>query len=132
VKQQPDERAVFEQREVSEDQALTENGANDGYVHRISDITIESGNNQMASWEDRRGRADALQCESAKRIQKANDPQRNQYAASKSENWRPEKWWFESPMGYPPGHQTGYKPWGDDQEDRRTHDRRHSPDHALM
>ena len=68
VKQQPDNPAVFKQCDVSENQALTENRDHHRYVDWISDITIQSGNNQMAGWEDRRRRAHALQCESDKRI----------------------------------------------------------------
>src|ERR1019366_4136343 len=75
VKQQPDRPAVFHQRDASEEQALTENGAHHCYVHRISDMAIESGNHQMAGWEGRRGRADSPHGESDKRIQEANDPQ---------------------------------------------------------
>lgn len=59
VKQQPDKRAVFKQRHVSKNQALAENGAHYRCVHRISHITIQAGNNQMARWEDRRRRAQA-------------------------------------------------------------------------
>src|SRR5260370_11330163 len=85
VEQQPDKRAVFKQRHVSKNQALTENGAHYRYVHWISNITIQAGNNPMARWEDRRRRAEALHCESGKRIQQANDPQREQHPANKTE-----------------------------------------------
>ncbi len=68
MKQQPDKPAVFKEHHVCENQALTENGAYHRYVHRISDITIQPGNNQMAGWEDRRRGAHALHCESDKRI----------------------------------------------------------------
>ena len=132
VKQQPYKAAVFKERHVSENQALTENGAHHRYVHRISDITIQSGNDQMAGWEDRRGRAHALHCESDKRIQEANDPQRDQHAASKTEKRHPEERSFEPPTGDPPGRQTGYEPGGDDQEDRGANDHQHLPSHVLM
>src|ERR1035441_7713690 len=80
-KRQPDKAAVFDQRDASEKQALSENGAHHRYVHRIPDIAIESGNHQMAGWEGRRGRTDALHGESDKRIEEANDPERHQQAA---------------------------------------------------
>src|SRR5215472_3735718 len=68
VKQQPDKAAICKQSHVSKYQALTENGAHHGHVHRISDVTIQASNNQMAGWENRRRRAQTLHCESDKRI----------------------------------------------------------------
>jgi hypothetical protein len=60
VKQQPDKPAAGKQLPASENQALTGNGDRHRYVHRVPDITIQSRNNQMAGWEDRRRRAHAL------------------------------------------------------------------------
>src|SRR5439155_5141436 len=68
VKQQPDKPAVFKQRDVSENQGLTENRHHYRYVHWIADITIQAGHNQMTGWEDRRRGAHALKCESDERI----------------------------------------------------------------
>src|SRR2546427_9530461 len=85
VKQQPDKPTVFKQRDISENQALTENRDHHRDVHWISDITIQSGNNQMASREYRRRRAHALQRESDEGIQKATYPQRDQHAPNKTE-----------------------------------------------
>src|SRR5439155_23605054 len=132
VKQQPDKPTVFKQRDVSENQALTENRDHHRDVHWISDITIQSGNNQMASWEDRRRRAHALQRESDERIQEATYPHRDQQVPNKTEQWRPEERSFDPPTGDPPGRQTGYEPWGDDQEDRRANHRQYFPHDVLM
>src|SRR5580704_13366843 len=68
VKQQPDKPAVFQHRDISENQALTEDCDHHRHVHWISNITIQTGNNQMAGRKDRRRRAQALECESDKRI----------------------------------------------------------------
>ena len=132
VKQQPDKPAVCKQPNVSENQALTENRTHYRDVHWISDIAIQSGNNQMAGWEDRRRCACALQCESDKGIQEANDPQGEQYPADKTEKGHPEERSFDTPTGDPPGHQTGYNPGGDDKEDRGANNRQHLPYHVLM
>jgi hypothetical protein len=72
----------------------------------------------MAGWEDRRRRAQALNCESDKRIQEANATQRDQHAAGKTKKRHPEEGYFEPPPGDLPGHQSGYEPGGDDEEDR--------------
>src|SRR6202034_3169463 len=101
VKQQPDKRAVFRHRSVSENHALAENSAGHCHVHRISDISIKSGHDQMAGWEYRRRRAQALQRESRKRIQEANASQRDQRAPGKTEKRHPEERSFEPPTRNP-------------------------------
>ena len=132
VKQQPDKPAVFKQHHVSKSQALAENGAHHGYVHGISNITIQAGNNQVACWEDRRRRAQALPCESGKRIQQANAPQPYQQASGKMEDRHPEERSFQPPTGDPPRHQAGHEPGGYDQENRRAKNRRRLSSQLLM
>src|ERR1022692_2853366 len=132
VKQQPDEPAVLKQGDVSEKQTLTENRDGNRYVHWIADITIQTGNNQMAGREDRRRRTHALESESDERIQQANDSQCDQHAPALTEKPHPEEWSFDSPMRDPPGHQAGNESGGDDQEDSRADDRPSLPHHALI
>ena len=68
MKQQPDKSTVCKERHVSKNQGLTQNGAHDRDVHRISDKAIQPGDNQMAGREYRRRRARTLHGESDKRI----------------------------------------------------------------
>ena len=120
MKQEPDNPAVFNQPDVSENQPLAKNPAGYGYVHRITDIAIQSGNNQMTGWEDRRRGAQALQGKSHKRIQKANRPKRDENNPNPANERHPEEWSFDPPVRDPPGRHAGDEPGGDDQEDRGT------------
>jgi len=78
---------------------LAENRAHHRYRHRISNVTIQSGDHQVAGWEDRRRRSQALQGESGKRIEQANAAQRDQCAPGKSEDRYPEERIFQAHSG---------------------------------
>jgi hypothetical protein len=132
VKQQPDDSAVLQQRDVSEQQALAQVSAHHRYVHWIPHMTIQSGDHQMAGWEDGRRGAEPLKSESEKAFQKANDPQRGERAPGKTEKRQPEKWSFDAPMGDQPGHYAGDESGGDDQEGRGTKERPDLSHYALM
>src|SRR5947199_251189 len=81
----------------------------------------------MARWEHRRRCAKALQCESDKRIEKANGAHRRQRAAGKTKERHPEEWRFNSPMGNPPGNKAGDESWGQDEEYRGADNCRETP-----
>src|SRR5260221_13949148 len=114
MKQQPDKSAVLKEHHVSKNQSLTQNGAHHGDVHRISDITIQPRNNQMAGWEDWRRRTHTLDCESDKRIQDANEPHSDKSAAGETKRLHPEERSSQAPTGDPPGHQTTYETGSED------------------
>ena len=113
VEEQPDETTVFNERRVSKNQTRAENCDDHRNIHGISNITIQSGNNQMTGGKDRRRCAETLHCESAKRIQEANDAKRYRHSSDEMNNGRSEKRRFESPVGDPPRRQTGYETGGD-------------------
>src|SRR6516165_9430759 len=65
VKEQPHETAVPDKARISQNQTLAENRAGNRDIHGIADVAVQAGNNQMASWENGRRRADALHGETS-------------------------------------------------------------------
>jgi hypothetical protein len=132
VSGQPDDRAIFKQPEVSENQGLPEDRHHHSHVHWISYIPVEAAYYQVASWKYGRGRPQALKRESGKGIQETNGSQRDNPGPDETDKSQPEKRGFGPPMGDPPGHQTGKESRGDDQKDRRADDRPRSPHRAFI
>ena len=67
--EQPDQAAVFQQRNIAQKQALTENRAHDCHVHRIAYVAIEPADHQVARRKNGRRRSQALYGKSHEGIQ---------------------------------------------------------------
>ena len=85
MKQQLDQRAIFHQRDIAEQQSLTEYRRHDRDVHGIPDVAIHSGNRQMARRESGRRRADSLECEAAEAFQQSCEPWREENSSHKAD-----------------------------------------------
>jgi len=57
MESQPDERTILNQARICKDQTLASYEGHNGYVHRITDVTIQSGDDEVTRRKNRRGRA---------------------------------------------------------------------------
>jgi len=57
VETQPDERTIFKQARIRKNQSLANYDGHDRDVHRISDITMQSGDDEVTRRKNRSGRA---------------------------------------------------------------------------
>jgi hypothetical protein len=66
VESQPDERTIRKQASIRKNQSLANDDGHNGDVHRISDITIQSGDYQVTRRKNRGGRAQPFDRETGK------------------------------------------------------------------
>src|SRR5262252_7936446 len=78
VEAQPDNHAVLEHADAAEEQSLPEDQRDNGHVHRIAYVPVETGDNQMLRRSDRCRRAQALNGKARERIEQNGKAQGDQ------------------------------------------------------
>jgi hypothetical protein len=118
VEAEPDDGAVFQDGGAAEDEALPYDECHDADVHRVSDVAIEAGDDEVARRCDRRWCAEALEGEAGEGVEEGWEAEEEAQGAEQAEWGESEEWGRHVPVAEGPGDPDGECAWGEDEEDR--------------
>src|SRR5437016_12056464 len=116
---------------ISQEQRLACDQADNRYIHRVANITIQARDHQMARGKWRSGRTQSLQREASERVEQHGQAQQNEKNTDHAKAVEVQERRLNFPAGNPPWHDAGNRPGRDDRKNCGNDDGRCSL-HGLL